>query len=177
MWSQICSSSKHSVGNWWNMQTKVSQTDSHNIRYPLYFWTFHAVQDQPKAAVLSHRWIVFGPREGGKGLLGWAIMSARSAPVSRVTKMTTVTALKCARRYEVTATEKIQVQRLLPSIPFVSQGGGCGIILFQNCANQPHKTFPKRMLLSWQLHPFWKGFVRLTGAIPKQSNSTAAALA
>ena len=36
MWSQICSSSMHSVGNWWNMQTKVSQADSHNIRYPLY---------------------------------------------------------------------------------------------------------------------------------------------
>ena len=27
-------------------------------------------------------------------------------------------------------------------------------------------------MLSWQLHPLWKGFVRLTGAIPKQSNST-----
>ena len=38
MWSQICSSSKHSVGNWWNMQTKVSQADSHNIRYPLYWY-------------------------------------------------------------------------------------------------------------------------------------------
>ena len=37
MWSQICSSSKHSVGNWWNMQTKVTQSDSHNIRYPLYW--------------------------------------------------------------------------------------------------------------------------------------------
>ena len=77
----------------------------------------------------------------------------------------------------VRSTEKIKVQRLQPSIPSVSQGGGCGITLFRNCANHPHKTFPKRTLLSWQLHPFWKGFVRLTVAIPKQSNSTAAALA
>ena len=46
MWSQICSSSKHSIGNWWNMQTKVSQADSHNIRYPLYWplkWDFWAI--------------------------------------------------------------------------------------------------------------------------------------
>ena len=38
MWSQIFSSSKHSVGIWWNMQRKVSQADSHNIRYPLQWY-------------------------------------------------------------------------------------------------------------------------------------------
>ena len=48
-----------------------------------------------------------------------------------------------------------------------------GFFCFGICANQHHKTFRKRTLLSWQLHPFWKGFVRLTGAILKQSNSTA----
>ena len=48
----------------------------------------------------------------------------------------------------VLSTEKIKVQRLLPSIPSVRQGGGCGITLFGNCANRPHKTFPKRTLLS-----------------------------
>ena len=45
-------------------------------------------------------------------------------------------------------TEKIKVQRLQPSMPSVSQGSGCGITLFWNCANHPHKTFPKRTLLS-----------------------------
>ena len=48
-----------------------------------------------------------------------------------------------------------------------------GFFVFGICATAPHKTFPKRTLQSWQLHPFCKGFVRLTGAIPKQSNSTA----
>ena len=47
MWSQICSSSKHSVGNWWNMQTKVSQADSHNIRYPLYWHYFLRMDNHP----------------------------------------------------------------------------------------------------------------------------------
>ena len=46
----------------------------------------------------------------------------------------------------------------------LSQGGGCGITLFRNCASQPHKTFPKRMELSRQQCSFRKGFVRLIGA-------------
>ena len=54
---------------------------------------------------------------------------------------------------------------------WAKEAGG-GLLCFGICTNQPHKTFPKKTLLSWQLHPFWKGFVRLTGAIPKQSNST-----
>ena len=63
-------------------------------------------------------------------------------------------------------TEKIKVQRLQPSILSVSQGGGCGITLFRNCASQPHKTIPKRMELSLsrQQLSFRKGFVRLIGA-------------
>ena len=48
----------------------------------------------------------------------------------------------------VSTTEKIKVQRLQPSIPSVSQGSSCGITLFCNYANQPHKTFLKRTLLS-----------------------------
>ena len=63
----------------------------------------------------------------------------------------------------VQTTEKIKVQRLQPSMPSVSQGGGCGITLLRNCASQPHKTFPKRMELSRQQRSFRKGFVRLIG--------------
>ena len=57
-----------------------------------------------------------------------------------------------------------------------SQGGGCGITFFRNCACQPHKTFPKRMELPRQQHYFRKGFVRLIGANSETKKPSASLL-
>ena len=69
-------------------------------------------------------------------------------------------------------TEKIKVQRRRPSIPSVSQGGWRAASLFRNLRKSASQNLSEKNVAVLTAPSFWKGFVRLTGIIPKQSNST-----